>query len=96
MEELLRCKTVQEAFRFLEKDDKEDVAGNSGNVPDSGTLLSGKKKAEYVFHKMQEAGLEDVHIDAVGNVLGVRKETEMVLVSCLQDTLIQFSRWKQT
>ena len=25
MEELLRCKTVQEAFRFLEKDDKRTL-----------------------------------------------------------------------
>ena len=49
MEELLRCKTVQEAFRFLEKDDKEDVAGNSGNVPDSGTLLSGRERKQNTF-----------------------------------------------
>ena len=32
-----------------------------------------EKKAEYVRKKMLEAGLEDVHIDEVGNVLGTRK-----------------------
>ena len=73
MEELLRCKTVQEAFRFLEKDDKRTLQETLEMCQIPAPSYQEEKKAEYVFGKMQEAGLEDVHIDEVGNVLGVRK-----------------------
>lgn len=73
MKELLRCKTVQEAFRFLEKDDKRTLQETLEMCQIPAPSYQEEKKAEYVFHKMQEAGLEDVHIDAVGNVLGVRR-----------------------
>ena len=73
MKELLRCKTVQEAFRFLEKDDKRTLQETLEMCQIPAPSYQEEKKAEYVFGKMQEAGLEDVHIDAVGNVLGVRK-----------------------
>lgn len=73
MEELLRCKTVQEAFRFLEEDDERALQETLEMCQIPAPSYQEEKKAEYVFHKMQEAGLEDVHIDAVGNVLGVRK-----------------------
>ena len=73
MEELLRCKTVQEAFRFLEKDDKRTLQETLEMCQIPAPSYQEEKKAEYVLGKMQEAGLEDVHIDEVGNVLGVRK-----------------------
>lgn len=73
MEELLRCNAVQEAFRFLKEDDERALQETLEMCQIPAPSYQEEKKAEYVFGKMQEAGLEDVHIDAVGNVLGVRK-----------------------
>ena len=73
MEELLRCNAVQEAFRFLKEDDERALQETLEMCQIPAPSYQEEKKAEYVFHKMQEAGLEDVHIDEVGNVLGVRK-----------------------
>ncbi len=73
MEELLRCNAVQEAFRFLKEDDERALQETLEMCQIPAPSYQEEKKEEYVFHKMQEAGLEDVHIDEVGNVLGVRK-----------------------
>ncbi len=76
MEEILRYKAVQEALKFLENDDKRTLQETLEMCQIPAPSYQEEKKAEYVFHKMQEAGLEDVHIDEVGNVLGTRKGTE--------------------
>ena len=82
---------------FLEKDDERTLQETLEMCQIPAPSYQEEKKAEYVLGKMQEAGLEDVHIDEVGNVLGVQKgKWKWSSVSCLQDTLIQFSRWKQT
>lgn len=73
MEEILGCKAVQEALKFLEEDDERTLQETLEMCQIPAPSYQEEKKAEYVFHKMQEAGLEDVHIDAVGNVLGTRK-----------------------
>lgn len=75
MEEILRCKAVQEALKFLENDDARTLQETLEMCQIPAPSYQEEKKAEYVFHKMQEAGLEDVHIDEVGNVLGTRKGT---------------------
>ena len=73
MEEILGCKAVQEALKFLEEDDERTLQETLEMCQIPAPSYQEEKKAEYVFHKMQEAGLEDVHMDAVGNVLGTRK-----------------------
>ena len=75
MEEILGCKAVQEALKFLENDDERTLQETLEMCQIPAPSYQEEKKAEYVFRKMQEAGLEDVHIDEVGNVLGTRKGT---------------------
>ena len=48
MEELLRCKTVQEALRFLEKDDKRTLQETLEMCQIPAPSYQEEKKAEYV------------------------------------------------
>lgn len=75
MEELLGCKGIQEALKFLEKDDGRTLQETLEMCQIPAPSYQEEKKAKYVLGKMREAGLEDVHIDEVGNVLGTRKGT---------------------
>lgn len=49
MEELLRCKTVQEAFRFLEKDDKRTLQETLEMCQIPAALLSGREESRICF-----------------------------------------------
>lgn len=73
MVELMKFKAVQKALSFLQEDDERTLGETLEMCQIPAPSYQEEKKAEYVFGKMQEAGLEDVHIDEVGNVLGVRK-----------------------
>lgn len=73
MVELMKFKAVQKALSFLQEDDERTLGETLEMCQIPAPSYQEEKKAEYVFGKMQEAGLEDVHIDAVGNILGVRK-----------------------
>lgn len=73
MVELMKFKAVQKALSFLQEDDERTLGETLEMCQIPAPSYQEEKKAEYVLGKMQEAGLEDVHIDEVGNVLGVRK-----------------------
>ena len=70
MDELLKCKGVQEALQFLYEDDERTLREHLEMCQIPAPSYEEGEKAEYVRKKMADAGLEDVHIDEVGNVLG--------------------------
>ena len=73
MKELLKKEKVQHALAFLKEDDDRTLQETLEMCQIPAPSYQEEKKAEYVRKKMLEAGLEDVHIDEVGNVLGTRK-----------------------
>ena len=73
MKELLKKEKVQRALVFLKEDDDRTLQETLEMCQIPAPSYQEEKKAEYVRKKMLEAGLEDVHIDEVGNVLGTRK-----------------------
>lgn len=75
MVELMKFKAVQKALSFLQEDDERTLGETLEMCQIPAPSYQEEKKAEYVFQKMKEAGLEDVHIDEVGNVLGILKGT---------------------
>ena len=75
MKELLKKEKVQHALAFLKEDDDRTLQETLEMCQIPAPSYQEEKKAEYVRKKMLEAGLEDVHIDEVGNVLGTRKGT---------------------
>lgn len=75
MVELMKFKAVQKALAFLQEDDERTLGETLEMCQIPAPSYQEEKKAEYVFQKMKEAGLEDVHIDEVGNVLGILKGT---------------------
>ena len=75
MNELLKCKGVQEALQFLHEDDERTLREHLEMCQIPAPSYEEGEKAEYVKQKMVDAGLSDVHIDEVGNVLGTWKGT---------------------
>ena len=75
MEELLKCTDVQEALQFLREDDERTLREHLEMCQIPAPSYEEEEKAEYVRKKMVDAGLSDVHIDEVGNVLGIWKGT---------------------
>ena len=75
MEHLLKYKEIQNALQFLKEDDDRTLQETLEMCQIPAPSYQEEKKAAYVLAKMKEAGLEDVHIDEVGNVLGTRKGT---------------------
>ena len=73
MKELLKKEKVQRGLAFLKEDDDRTLQETLEMCQIPAPSYQEGKKAEYVRKKMLEAGLEDVHIDEVGNVLGTRK-----------------------
>ena len=75
MDELLKCKEIQEALKLLQKDDERTLQEHLEMCQIPAPSYEEEEKAEYVRAKMVEAGLSEVHIDEVGNVLGTWKGT---------------------
>lgn len=75
MDELLKCTDVQEALQFLREDDERTLREHLEMCQILAPSYEEGEKAEYVRKKMVDAGLSDVHIDEVGNVLGTWKGT---------------------
>ena len=75
MEKLLKDKLVQEALQFLQEDDERTLREHLEMCQIPAPSYEEGEKAEYVRKKMVDAGLSDVHIDEVGNVLGTWKGT---------------------
>lgn len=75
MDELLKCKGVQDALQFLYKDDERTLREHLEMCQIPAPSYEEGEKAEYVRKKMADAGLENVHIDEVGNVLGTWRGT---------------------
>ena len=75
MDELLKCKEIQEALKLLQKDDERTLQEHLEMCQIPAPSYEEEEKAEYVRAKMVEAGLSEVHIDVVGNVLGTWKGT---------------------
>ena len=75
MDELLKCTDVQEALQFLREDDERTLREHLEMCQIPAPSYEEGEKAEYVRKKMVDAGLSDVYIDEVGNVLGTWKGT---------------------
>lgn len=73
MDELLNCIEVQNALQFLKEDDERSLKEHLEMCQIPAPSYEEREKAEYVRGKMEEAGLENVRIDEVGNVLGTWK-----------------------
>ena len=73
MKELLKKEKVQRALVFLKEDDDRTLQETLEMCQIPAPSYQEEKKAEYVRKRMLEAGLEDVHVDEVGNILGTRK-----------------------
>ena len=70
MDKLLKYNGVQEALKFLREDDERTLQEHLEMCQIPAPSYEEGEKAEYVRKKMVDAGLSDVHIDEVGNVLG--------------------------
>ena len=70
MDKLLRYNGVQEALKFLCEDDERTLQEHLEMCQIPAPSYEEGEKAEYVRKKMVDAGLSDVHVDEVGNVLG--------------------------
>ena len=75
MDKLLKYNGVQEALKFLCEDDERTLKEHLEMCQIPAPSYEEGEKAEYVRKKMVDAGLSDVHIDEVGNVLGTWKGT---------------------
>ena len=75
MDKLLRYNGVQEALKFLREDDERTLQEHLEMCQIPAPSYEEGEKAEYVRKKMVDAGLSDVHVDEVGNVLGSWKGT---------------------
>ena len=73
MDKLLKYNGVQEALKFLCEDDERTLKEHLEMCQIPAPSYEEGEKAEYVRKKMVDAGLSDVHIDEVGNVLGTWK-----------------------
>ena len=70
MDKLLRYNGVQEALKFLREDDERTLQEHLEMCQIPAPSYEEGEKAEYVRKKMVDAGLSEVHVDEVGNVLG--------------------------
>ena len=70
MDKLLKYNGVQEALKFLHEDDERTLQEHLEMCQIPAPSYEEGEKAEYVRKKMVDAGLSDVHVDEVGNVLG--------------------------
>ena len=75
MDKLLKYNGVQEALKFLREDDERTLQEHLEMCQIPAPSYEEGEKAEYVRKKMVDAGLSDVHVDEVGNVLGTWKGT---------------------
>lgn len=75
MDKLLKYNGVQEALKFLREDDERTLQEHLEMCQIPAPSYEEGEKAEYVRKKMVDAGLSDVHVDEVGNVLGIWKGT---------------------
>ena len=96
MDKLLKYNGVQEALKFLREDDERTLQEHLEMCQIPAPSYEEGEKAEYVRKKMVDAGLSDVHVDEVGNVLGTWKGTGMDRESWLRDIQTLFSKGRQT
>ena len=92
MDKLLRYNGVQEALKFLREDDERTLQEHLEMCQIPAPSYEEGEKAEYVRKKMVDAGLSDVHVDEVGNVLGTWKGTgngPRIMVAGHTDTVFQ-------
>ena len=75
MDKLLKYNGVQEALKFLREDDERTLQEHLEMCQIPAPSYEEGEKAEYVRKKMVDAGLSEVHVDEVGNVLGTWKGT---------------------
>ena len=75
MDKLLKYNGVQEALKFLREDDERTLQEHLEMCQIPAPSYEEGEKAEYVRKKMVDAGLSEVHVDEVGNVLGSWKGT---------------------
>ena len=73
MKDLMELPKIQKALAFLKEDDRNTLREQLEMCQIPAPSHQEKEKAEYVLRKMQEIGLEDVHMDAVWNVFGTIK-----------------------
>ncbi len=73
MRDVMELPKIQKALAFLKADDENTLREQLEMCQIPAPSHQEKKKAEYVLRKMQEIGLEDVHMDAVWNVFGTIK-----------------------
>ena len=96
MDKLLKYNGVQEALKFLREDDERTLQEHLEMCQIPAPSYEEGEKAEYVRKKMVDAGLSDVHVDEVGNVLGTWKGTGMDRELWLRDIQTLFSQGRQT
>ena len=92
MDKLLKYNGVQEALKFLREDDERTLQEHLEMCQIPAPSYEEGEKAEYVRKKMVDAGLSDVHVDEVGNVLGTWKGTgngPRIMVAGHTDTVFQ-------
>lgn len=92
MDKLLRYNGVQEALKFLREDDERTLQEHLEMCQIPAPSYEEGEKAEYVRKKMVDAGLSEVHVDEVGNVLGTWKGTgngPRIMVAGHTDTVFQ-------
>ena len=78
MESLKNMEVIQKALKYLEEDDERTLKELLEMCQIPAPSHMEKEKAEYVMNKMNEIGLDDVHMDAVGNVFGTIKGLSLI------------------
>ena len=92
-EKMMSLEPVKEALRFIEEDQPNAIREQKELVVIEAPTGQEEERAKVFAEKFKALGLEDVHIDRGGNVIGIRKGTgkgPKVLIEGHLDTVFPF------
>ena len=72
---LTRLSEVKKALDYIKADHENCISEQLELVVIPSPTFHEEKRAAYMAEKFHEFGLEDVHIDSIGNVMGIRRGT---------------------
>lgn len=92
VEKLTGLASVQQALDFIEKDHENTIQDQLDLVVIPAPTFHEEKRAEFMTEYFKKLGLSDVHIDAAGNAVGVRKGSggPKIIVDGHMDTVYPF------
>ena len=91
--QLMQLEQVKNGLEFLQQDQERCIAEQKVLVTVEAPTFAEAKRAQFYAERLKELGLQDVHVDRHGNVLGTRKgkgNGPKVLLEAHLDTVFPF------